>query len=370
MEQSQASFASHARSQPLRRRRRVFATAANRSVKSHAGARAAPDSAKAPLSARPIGRVSGGTGRCRRAEREAHAEIERLRRNIVRRRRQPHLSRRTDHADEHDVRRSTAAAARPGRSARLHSIINGTSNVAAASRSTSTLVRERRPVLQDIERTSPSRTSRPSAAPSSTPPTRSPPEPAAASTGVHRCASDGLHHRCADPGGDRKRARTHRLDAEPVEALPPLHASERRLVRGQRELHLRLHDLLRLPQRLRRRHGDVLYTNQPYTDTSGLAYPQACDSGQHPNGDWADATLNVIEPRAQRGDHRPERKRLVRLLRERERGQVRLELRYCRSVRPQRSVQPGDRDRQVLPTTGVEQRIGLMRLSYSPSGRR
>ncbi len=39
--------------------------------------------------------------------------------------------------------------------------------------------------------------------------------------------------------------------------------------------------------------GDVLYANQPYTETGQLGLPGACDSGQHPNGDWADATLNV-----------------------------------------------------------------------------
>jgi len=38
---------------------------------------------------------------------------------------------------------------------------------------------------------------------------------------------------------------------------------------------------------------DVMYANQPYTDTSGVGLPGACDSGQHPNGDWADATINV-----------------------------------------------------------------------------
>jgi hypothetical protein len=35
--------------------------------------------------------------------------------------------------------------------------------------------------------------------------------------------------------------------------------------------------------------GDTLYANMPYADT----VPQACDSGQHPNGDDADATINV-----------------------------------------------------------------------------
>ncbi len=35
--------------------------------------------------------------------------------------------------------------------------------------------------------------------------------------------------------------------------------------------------------------GDTLYANMPYADT----VPSACDSGQHPNGDDADATINV-----------------------------------------------------------------------------
>src|SRR4051794_11229894 len=39
--------------------------------------------------------------------------------------------------------------------------------------------------------------------------------------------------------------------------------------------------------------GDVLYANQPYSETTQLAIGAVCDSGQHPNGDWADATLNV-----------------------------------------------------------------------------
>jgi hypothetical protein len=38
----------------------------------------------------------------------------------------------------------------------------------------------------------------------------------------------------------------------------------------------------------------VLYANQPYTDTTGVGAPGACDSEQHPNGDWADATISVL----------------------------------------------------------------------------
>jgi hypothetical protein len=38
----------------------------------------------------------------------------------------------------------------------------------------------------------------------------------------------------------------------------------------------------------------VIYANQPYTDTSGVGAPGACDSEQHPNGDWADATISVL----------------------------------------------------------------------------
>ena len=39
----------------------------------------------------------------------------------------------------------------------------------------------------------------------------------------------------------------------------------------------------------------VIYTNQPYTDTPASApiYAHACDSGQQPNGSWADSTINV-----------------------------------------------------------------------------
>ena len=37
----------------------------------------------------------------------------------------------------------------------------------------------------------------------------------------------------------------------------------------------------------------VLYANQPYTDTSDVLGYQACDEGQHPNGDFADGTINV-----------------------------------------------------------------------------
>lgn len=39
---------------------------------------------------------------------------------------------------------------------------------------------------------------------------------------------------------------------------------------------------------------DVIYANQPYTDTSGVGLPGACDVGQHPNGDQADATISVV----------------------------------------------------------------------------
>jgi hypothetical protein len=39
----------------------------------------------------------------------------------------------------------------------------------------------------------------------------------------------------------------------------------------------------------------VVYANQPYTDTSGVGtlYAHACDSGQQPNNNWADSTINV-----------------------------------------------------------------------------
>ena len=39
--------------------------------------------------------------------------------------------------------------------------------------------------------------------------------------------------------------------------------------------------------------AEVFYTNQPYADSSAIGAPGACDSGQHPNNDWADATINV-----------------------------------------------------------------------------
>ena len=41
--------------------------------------------------------------------------------------------------------------------------------------------------------------------------------------------------------------------------------------------------------------ANVIYANMPYSDTSGLG-PKAwqdCDSGQHPNGDFADATISL-----------------------------------------------------------------------------
>jgi hypothetical protein len=40
--------------------------------------------------------------------------------------------------------------------------------------------------------------------------------------------------------------------------------------------------------------GDVLYANQPYPDSAGVGAAGACDSGQKPNGDWADQTINLI----------------------------------------------------------------------------
>jgi hypothetical protein len=40
--------------------------------------------------------------------------------------------------------------------------------------------------------------------------------------------------------------------------------------------------------------SNVIYTNQPYTDPSGLGLWQgSCDSGSQPNGSWADETINV-----------------------------------------------------------------------------
>lgn len=42
-------------------------------------------------------------------------------------------------------------------------------------------------------------------------------------------------------------------------------------------------------------HGDdVLYANMPYPDSSGVGAPGACDSGQQPNGDWADEAINLV----------------------------------------------------------------------------
>ena len=40
--------------------------------------------------------------------------------------------------------------------------------------------------------------------------------------------------------------------------------------------------------------SDVLYANQPYPDSTGVGAPGACDSGQQPNGDWADEAINLI----------------------------------------------------------------------------
>jgi hypothetical protein len=40
---------------------------------------------------------------------------------------------------------------------------------------------------------------------------------------------------------------------------------------------------------------NVIYTNQPYTDTTGIGpgYGGVCNSGQQPNSNWADSTINV-----------------------------------------------------------------------------
>jgi hypothetical protein len=50
----------------------------------------------------------------------------------------------------------------------------------------------------------------------------------------------------------------------------------------------------------------LIYANEPYSDSSAVAGGQVCDSGEHPNGDFADATINVVS-------HRPFAQRLVRL---------------------------------------------------------
>jgi hypothetical protein len=39
---------------------------------------------------------------------------------------------------------------------------------------------------------------------------------------------------------------------------------------------------------------DVIYGNMPYPDTSGVGAAGVCDSGQQPNGDWADEAINLI----------------------------------------------------------------------------
>jgi hypothetical protein len=38
---------------------------------------------------------------------------------------------------------------------------------------------------------------------------------------------------------------------------------------------------------------DVLYTNQPFPDTTKVGIPGVCDSGSQPNGNWADAAINL-----------------------------------------------------------------------------
>ncbi len=40
--------------------------------------------------------------------------------------------------------------------------------------------------------------------------------------------------------------------------------------------------------------ADTLYANQPYPDSAAIGAPGACDSLQHPNGDWADAAINLV----------------------------------------------------------------------------
>jgi hypothetical protein len=39
---------------------------------------------------------------------------------------------------------------------------------------------------------------------------------------------------------------------------------------------------------------EVVYSNLPYTDTSGVGATGVCDSYGHPNGDFADATINIL----------------------------------------------------------------------------
>lgn len=39
---------------------------------------------------------------------------------------------------------------------------------------------------------------------------------------------------------------------------------------------------------------NTIYANMPYSDSTAVGAPGACDSGDHPNGDWADATINLV----------------------------------------------------------------------------
>ena len=40
--------------------------------------------------------------------------------------------------------------------------------------------------------------------------------------------------------------------------------------------------------------NDVIYANQPYPDATSVGAAGSCDVGQQPNGDWADATVNLV----------------------------------------------------------------------------
>jgi hypothetical protein len=93
---------------------------------------------------------------------------------------------------------------------------------------------------------------------------------------------------------------------------------------------------------------NLIYANQPYAAVSG------CDTGNRPNGDPADATINVTshEHREAINDFRLNAWYDSSATRAR---QVRLDLRH--GVRPARSaLQPDDQRPQLLPPAGVVER--------------
>ena len=189
------------------------------------------------------------------------------------------------------------------------------------------------------------------------------PRPLLVAVRRHRDHGDGLRHRRGHPGGGLARDHRRRLDDGPNKVFfvfTPRNVGscyDSSSAICAYSAYCAYHSYF-VDSHL----ADVLYANHPYTDTAGVGRARRLRLGRAPEQRLGRRDDQRRQPRAQRGDHRPRRLRLVRLERQRERRQVRLDVRHA--ARARRRSAPYNQaidGRHVLPAAGVEQRDELVR---------